>query len=118
VYSVSVFTAAAEFFPTAYRATGHAVAYQGNVALLGGTTPFVSAWLVEIFGTPIAPGYYVIAAAIVCLSTVQFVPETKDVRLVRLIATVANHRQPVPKSNFKQRNPRRATALESVSRSA
>jgi MHS family proline/betaine transporter-like MFS transporter len=81
MYSGSAFTAAAEFFPTAYRATGHAVAHQGSVALLGGTTPFVSAWLVEISGTPIAPGYYVIAAAVVCLITVQFVPETKDVRL-------------------------------------
>jgi MHS family proline/betaine transporter-like MFS transporter len=78
-YSGACFTAAAEFFPTAYRATGHAIAYQCTVAVLGGTTPLVSAWLVTVLGTPTAPAYYLALIGVVCVILIQFVPETKDV---------------------------------------
>lgn len=90
LYGGATFVAAVEFFPTTFRATGHAVAYQLAVAIFGGTTPLVAAWLVGHFATPIAPAYYVIAIAVMCAVAVQFVPETKNVSL----RTAAANKQP------------------------
>jgi MHS family proline/betaine transporter-like MFS transporter len=81
LYGGACFVAAAEFFPTHFRATGHALAYQVTVAVLGGTTPLISAWLVGSLDSPFAPGWYVTFIAIVCLILVQFVPETKGIDL-------------------------------------
>jgi MFS transporter, MHS family, proline/betaine transporter len=81
IYDGPCFTAAPEFFPTSFRATGHAISYQLAVAVFGGTTPFVSAWLVHAFETPMAPAYYVAAIAVVCLIAIQFVPETRGISL-------------------------------------
>lgn len=52
-------------------------------------SPFVSAWLVHGFGTPMAPAYYVTIVAVVCLLAVQFVPETRGIRLRTSIAGVS-----------------------------
>ena len=81
LYGGAAFTAAVEFFPTSFRATGHAVAYQLAVAIFGGTTPLIATWLVGHFATPAAPGYYVIAIAVTGVVAIQFVPETKSVSL-------------------------------------
>jgi MFS transporter, MHS family, proline/betaine transporter len=75
------FVAASEFFPTSFRATGHAISYQTSVALFGGTSPFVAAFLTQAIGTPLAPAFYVTAVAVACLIATQFVPETRGVRL-------------------------------------
>ncbi|CDM63039.1 MULTISPECIES: MFS transporter [Rhizobium] len=81
IYNGAAFPAAAEFFPTSYRATGHAIAYQLAVAIFGGTTPLIATWLVSSTGSALAPGLYVTAIALVGLVLVQFVPETKGIRL-------------------------------------
>jgi len=81
IYNGAAFPAAAEFFPTSYRATGHAIAYQLAVAVFGGTTPLIATWLVSSTGSALAPGLYVTAVALVGLVLVQFVPETKGIRL-------------------------------------
>jgi MHS family proline/betaine transporter-like MFS transporter len=52
-----------ELFPTETRYSGIALAYNGTQALLGGTTPFVATWLVEVTGHPRAPAFYLLAAA-------------------------------------------------------
>jgi MFS transporter, MHS family, proline/betaine transporter len=75
------FVAAPEFFPTSYRATGHAISYQLSVAIFGGTCPFIAALLTQYFDSPLAPSFYVAAIATVCLIGTQFVPETKGVAL-------------------------------------
>ncbi|WP_277182820.1 MFS transporter, partial [Caballeronia sp. BR00000012568055] len=75
------FVAAPEFFPTSFRATGHAISYQLSVAVFGGTSPFIAALLTQVVGTPLAPGWYVAAIAMLCLIGTQFVPETRGVRL-------------------------------------
>lgn len=89
IYSGPCFAAAPEFFPTSFRATGHAIAYQTVVAALGGTTPLISAWLVNSFGSPLAPGWYVTFMAVLCFILVRFVPETKDVDLSTSVDTSA-----------------------------
>ncbi|RUM24383.1 MFS transporter [Rhizobium vallis] len=81
IYNGAAFPAAAEFFPTSYRATGHAIAYQLAVAIFGGTTPLIATWLVSSTGSALAPGLYVTAIAFIGLILVQFVPETKGIRL-------------------------------------
>lgn len=81
LYGGACFVAAPEFFPTAFRATGHAISYQAAVAVFGGTTPFIATLLVQASGSPLAPAYYVALVAVVCLVLVQFVPETRGVSL-------------------------------------
>ncbi|MFP3554870.1 MFS transporter [Paraburkholderia sp. SIMBA_049] len=81
------FVAAAEFFPTSYRATGHAISYQFTVAALGGTAPFVAAYLTQVMGTALAPALYVTVVAAACLIAAQFVPETSGVRLRDSVGT-------------------------------
>ena len=81
LYGGACFVAAPEFFPTSFRATGHAISYQVTVALFGGTTPFIGTLLVQVFGSPLAPAYYVAVVAVTCLILTQFVPETKGVNL-------------------------------------
>jgi len=81
LYSGPCFAAAPEFFPTSFRATGHAISYQVVVAALGGTTPLVCAWLVSTLNSPLAPGWYLTFMGILCFILIRFVPETKDVDL-------------------------------------
>ena len=81
LYGGACFVAAPEFFPTSFRATGHAISYQLSVAIFGGTTPLIGAWLVSAFGSPLAPSFYVTLVAIACLVATQFVPETVGVSL-------------------------------------
>ena len=80
-YGGASWPAAAEFFPTSFRATGHAISYQLLVAIFGGATPFVAAWLVAATGSPLAPGLYVALIAALGVIAVQFVPETKGISL-------------------------------------
>jgi MHS family proline/betaine transporter-like MFS transporter len=81
LYGGAAFTAAAEFFPTSFRATGHAIAYQLAVAIFGGSTPFVATWLVTTYGSPMLPSIYVAVAALAILFEIQFLPETKGISL-------------------------------------
>ena len=81
LYGGACFVAAPEFFPTSFCATGHAISYQVSVAVFGGTTPFIGTLLVQTFGSPLAPAYYVAFIAVACLILTQFVPETKGVSL-------------------------------------
>ncbi|MFL9942320.1 MFS transporter [Paraburkholderia graminis] len=75
------FVTAPEFFPTSFRATGHAISYQISVAVFGGTSPFIAAFLTQATGTSFAPALYVTMIAVACLIATQFVPETRGVRL-------------------------------------
>ncbi|MCF5705234.1 MFS transporter [Pseudomonas syringae] len=86
IYGAPSFVAAAEFFPTSFRATGHAISYQTSVAMFGGTCPLIAAYLSQTFDSPLAPAFYVTAIAILCLITTQFVPETRDVNLRTSVA--------------------------------
>lgn len=81
IYSGAAFITMPELFPTAYRATGLSISYQLAVAVFGGTTPFIAAWLVAVSGSPLAPGVYTAAAGVVGLILIQWVPETRWTRL-------------------------------------
>jgi MHS family proline/betaine transporter-like MFS transporter len=81
LYNGAAFVAAAESFPTSFRGTGHALGYQVTVALLGGTSPLICAWLAATFQTPLAPAWYVTAIAAATIVLLPFIPETNGVDL-------------------------------------
>jgi MHS family proline/betaine transporter-like MFS transporter len=68
--------AGAELFATRVRSSGYSIGYNVSVAIFGGTAPYVATWLVARTGNELAPAYYVIAAAIITLTTVMTMRET------------------------------------------
>src|SRR5690606_36024941 len=57
----------AGLFPAETRATGMAVGYNIGVAVFGGFTPLIAAWLIETSGSPLAPSFWVMATAVLSL---------------------------------------------------
>ena len=68
--------AIAEIFATRGRTTWMSVGYSLAVALFGGFAPFLATWLIGSTGTPIAPVFYVMAAAAVSLLVIASLKET------------------------------------------
>ncbi len=66
----------AEMFPTRVRYSGFAVSFNLSNALFGGTAPFVATVLIASSGTDLAPGWYLMGAAIISLVAVSFSVET------------------------------------------
>jgi len=64
--------AIAELFPTAIRSTWMTTGYALAVAIFGGFAPFIATLLIAQTGMPIAPVFYVMAAAVV--STLVLLP--------------------------------------------
>jgi MFS transporter, MHS family, proline/betaine transporter len=62
VYTVGA-VLALTLFPTGIRFTALAVPLNIGTALFGGTAPYVSTWLAATTHSPLAPGFYVFAAA-------------------------------------------------------
>lgn len=68
--------AIAELFPTRSRSTWMTPAYALAVAIFGGFAPFVATWLIRLTGSPMAPTYYVMAAAVVSFLVILSFRET------------------------------------------
>jgi MFS transporter, MHS family, proline/betaine transporter len=73
----------AELAPWRVRCSVLSVAYNVGLALLGGTTPLVAAWLVARTGHPLAPGAYLAAAAGLTFIGALLLPATPVHRLTR-----------------------------------
>ena len=73
--SVAVVTGV-ELFATRVRYSGFSVGYNVCVAVFGGTTPYMVAWLTGSTGNNQVPAFYVIVAAVVSLATVLTLRET------------------------------------------
>jgi MHS family proline/betaine transporter-like MFS transporter len=73
--SVAVVTGV-ELFATRVRYSGFSVGYNVCVAVFGGTTPYMVAWLTSSTGNNQVPAFYVIVAAVVSLATVLTLRET------------------------------------------
>jgi MFS transporter, MHS family, proline/betaine transporter len=65
-----------EIFPLRTRVTSMSFAYSITLALAGGTAPLVSAWLIETFGVPLAPAYYVMLHGAIGLALLWPMQET------------------------------------------
>jgi MHS family proline/betaine transporter-like MFS transporter len=57
----------ADIFPTRIRSTGLSVSYSFAVAIFGGCAPFISAWLIAMTGSKLAPSFYLMLAAAISL---------------------------------------------------
>ncbi|NVN00813.1 MFS transporter [Arthrobacter sp. SDTb3-6] len=66
----------AELFPTRVRYSGFAVSFNLSNALFGGTAPFVATLLIATSGSKLAPGWYLMAAALISLVAVLCAKET------------------------------------------
>jgi MHS family proline/betaine transporter-like MFS transporter len=55
-------------FPARIRYTATAFAYNITVALLGGTAPYLSTWLISRTGSPTAPAWYLVALTVPALA--------------------------------------------------
>jgi MHS family proline/betaine transporter-like MFS transporter len=81
LFGAGGFVTLLELFPTTLRFTGHAISYNLGYAIFGGTTPLIAAALVGGFGSAMAPGFYMIAVAVIGIIVVAATPETRDVLL-------------------------------------
>lgn len=50
------------------RVFRHGVAHNLSITLFGSTGPYVSTWLVDKTGNPIAPGWYLVVATFISLT--------------------------------------------------
>jgi MFS family permease len=66
----AVYAFLAEAFPASVRSSGLAILYAIAVAVFGGTTQFVVAWLIEWSGNPMVPAWYQIAANVAAIAGV------------------------------------------------
>ena len=71
----------AELFPTKVRYSGFAVSFNLTNALFGGTALFVSTLLINVSGSDLAPGWYLMGAAVVSLIAVSLAKETSKAPL-------------------------------------
>ncbi|MFD4790726.1 MFS transporter [Streptomyces sp. NPDC058459] len=68
-------------FPTAVRYAAMGIGFNLAVAAFGGTTPLVTAALVDVTGDDLMPAYYLMLAGVIGLITVRFLPESAQVPL-------------------------------------
>ena len=71
-------SAISEIFPTHNRSTLMSTGYAISVAIFGGFAPFIATWLISVTGIPIAPVFYVMAAAVVSAIVIWRMPETAN----------------------------------------
>jgi MHS family proline/betaine transporter-like MFS transporter len=71
----------AELAPWRVRCTVVSVAHNLGMALLGGTTPLVGAWLLSRTGAPLAPAIYLAASGALSLVAAIMLPRTARHRL-------------------------------------
>jgi MHS family proline/betaine transporter-like MFS transporter len=65
--------AMANLFPPETRATGMAVGYNIGVAIFGGFTPLIAAWLISATGNDLAPSFWVILTAVISLASMAVI---------------------------------------------
>jgi len=70
-----------EAFPAAVRSSGLGLVYSLGVAIFGGTTQFVVAWLIERTGSPMVPAWYMLATTIAAtIGVIGLMPHHEVVR--------------------------------------
>jgi len=76
----SVLTWVAESLPGGVRSTTVGLVYALAVSVFGGSTQFVVAWLTKVTASPLAPGWYMSAAALLALGAMLLAPESAQWR--------------------------------------
>lgn len=65
----------AEAFKTEDRLTGYSLAYNVGLGIVGGTTPMISTWLIDISGHVLAPAVYLAALALISAAALIAMPD-------------------------------------------
>jgi len=79
LYAPQLATISATFpamFPTHVRFAGFAIAYNVATSIFGGTAPAIGSGLITLTGDPLMPAFYMMAACLVGLAALRFMPET------------------------------------------
>ena len=71
-----VLTAIVESLPRAMRAGTMAIVYALAISIFGGSTPFMITWLIDVSGNPLAPGWYILAAAVLEVGAMSLMRES------------------------------------------
>jgi predicted MFS family arabinose efflux permease len=74
----ALFGLLADSFAARRRALSISVVYAAGVALFGGSTPFVVAWLGRLTGSPLAPGGYLAATSALAFAALWFLKIPQD----------------------------------------
>jgi MFS family permease len=74
--SPQVIISLTESLPRRIRSGTTAVVYAFAIAIFGGSTQFIIAWLVRATGNPLAPAFYWTGAVAIALAVMQFLPES------------------------------------------
>ncbi|MFK0072364.1 MFS transporter [Arthrobacter woluwensis] len=69
-----------DVFPAATRATGLALSYNTAVAVFGGFTPMIAAWLIGTTGQAISPGLYLVALAVISILSLLAAAKFRAIR--------------------------------------
>ena len=77
-FSACAPAALAGLFPVRIRATGMSVSYNAAVMLVGGFAPAILTWLAARGAGVLAPGWYVVAAALATLVAIAALPRDPD----------------------------------------
>jgi MFS family permease len=84
----SIYAALVESLPSAIRCGGFGTVYSLSIAVFGGTTQLIVTWLIHTTGSPMAPAWYMISAAVVAQIALMLLTESAPVR-IRLIPAPA-----------------------------
>jgi MFS family permease len=80
--------ALAEGLPPSIRSRGLGLIYAFAIAMFGGSTQFVVAWLSALTGSPLAPAWYMTGAVAIAALAMAWTPETAGARHPRAPAAV------------------------------
>ncbi|MCA3931135.1 MAG: MFS transporter, partial [Burkholderia sp.] len=80
-------------FPTEIRYGALAIGFNVSVSLFGGTTPLVTAWLVDVTHNLMMPAYYMMGAAVIGIVSVVALAETARQPLKGSPPAVATRRE-------------------------
>lgn len=75
-----------EALPARNRSAALGLSYSLAVAIFGGTTQFIVAWLTGILGDPLAPAYYILTILLIGIGAMIVFPETAPVGRKRHVA--------------------------------
>jgi MFS family permease len=74
--SATIIVAITESLPRRVRSGAIALIYALAIAVFGGSTQFLVAWIIHVTGNPLAPAWYMLAAVTIGLIAMFHLPET------------------------------------------
>ncbi len=80
----AVLVAITESLPRQVRAGGFGLIYASSIALFGGSTQFITAWLTRLTGDPLVPAWYMLAVLLLGLFALAHLRETAPIKAAAL----------------------------------